>query len=279
MKKYTIIVLLLFLALGSAFAQTRQLTGKVLDEDGVPVPGAAVFEHGTKNGVACDLDGNFTITVSGDALLEFSCLGYNTLTVPTKGQTDMKVVLQQERTSLDDVVVVGYRTVKKESLTGAVANITSKDIISTKSSSLAVSLAGKVAGFNIRQNSGQPGTFDTNINIRGMGTPLFIIDGIVRDGSTEFQRLNADDIESISFLKDGTAAIYGMNSSNGAVIVTTKKGSSNHKMKISLSSNVGLSTPTSMPEMCNAAEWYQLMTEAQVNIGNSPYITKEELCK
>jgi len=280
MKKYLATIILLLFALGVSSAQnTKKITGTILDEEGLPVPGVAVFESGTKNGVVGDLDGNFSISVNDPALLEFSCLGYTTTTLSTKGQTVLNVVLQQESTSLDDVVVVGYRSVKRESLTGAVSNITSKDIITTKSSSLAVSLAGKVAGFNIRQNSGQPGTFDTSINIRGMGTPLFIIDGIVRDGATEFQRLNADDIESISFLKDGTAAIYGMNSSNGAVIVTTKKGSSNQKMKISLSSNVGLSNPTSMPEMCNAAEWYELMTEAQVNNGNSPYITAEELEK
>ncbi len=268
----------LFAGLNFAFARdTKNVTGTVMDEDGLPIPGAAVLEVGTNNGVLCDLDGKFTISVSDASVLEVSCLGYETVSLSVKGLSDVKVVLRQEQTSLEDVVVVGYRTVKKESLTGAVSNITSKDIISTKSSSLAVSLAGKVAGFNIRQNSGQPGTFDTSINIRGLGTPLFIIDGIVRDGATEFQRLNAEDIESVSFLKDGTAAIYGMNSSNGAVIVTTKKGSANQRMKISLSSNVGLSVPTSMPEMCDAAQWYELMVDAQVNIGNSPYITKEEL--
>ncbi len=280
MRKYILTVLFVFLGSVVSLAQnSKKITGVVLDEDGLPIPGVAVLEKGTNNGVLCDLDGKFDITADSGALLEFSCMGYATETLSAKGQTNMKVVLREKSTSLDDVVVVGYRTVKKESLTGAVSNITSKDIVSTKSSSLAVSLAGKVAGFNIRQNSGQPGTFDTSINIRGLGTPLFIIDGIVRDGATEFQRLNAEDIESVSFLKDGTAAIYGMNSSNGAVIVTTKKGSSNQKMKITLSSNIGLSTPTSMPEMCNAAQWYELMVDAQVNNGNSPYITKEELDK
>ncbi len=279
MKKQIIALFFLFVGLNFASAQNKKnVTGTVIDEDGLPVPGAAVLELGTNNGVLCDLDGGFTILAGDSSTLEISCLGYETVTLSAKAvRTDVKVVLRQEQTSLDDVVVVGYRTVKKESLTGAVSNITSKDIVSTKSSSLAVSLAGKVAGFNIRQNSGQPGTFDTSINIRGLGTPLFIIDGIVRDGATEFQRLNADDIESVSFLKDGTAAIYGMNSSNGAVIVTTKKGSSNQKMKITLSSNLGLSTPTSMPQMCNAAQWYELMVDAQVNVGNSPYVTKEEL--
>lgn len=96
-------------------------------------------------------------------------------------------------------------------------------LLKTKATSLAQSLEGKVSGLKIRQNDGEPGQFRSDINIRGLGTPLFIIDGIVRDGANEFQRLNPDDIESISFLKDGTAAIYGMNSANGAIVVTTKK--------------------------------------------------------
>jgi len=280
MKKYiTLLVLAALFPLLASAQGKKTVSGTILDEENVPIPGAAIFESGTANGAVSDIGGNFSIVVDQKAILEVSCLGYTTQKFPVESRDKFTVVLQQETTSLDDVVVVGYATVKKESLTGAVSNITSKDIVTTKSSSLAVSLAGKVAGLNIRQNSGQPGTFDTNINIRGLGSPLFIIDGIVRDGSIEFQRLNADDIESISFLKDGTAAIYGMNSSNGAIIVTTKKGSMNQKMKITLNSNVGLSTPTSMPQMCNAAQWYELMNDAQINVGNSPYVTAEELAK
>lgn len=109
----------------------------------------------------------------------------------------------------------------------------------------------------IRQNDGEPGQFRSDINIRGLGTPLFIIDGIVRDGANEFQRLNPDDIESISFLKDGTAAIYGMNSANGAIVVTTKKGYKG-KAKISLSANWGWSKPTNIPRMANAAQYMEL---------------------
>ncbi len=271
------IVLLLFLAVPFAvFAQNKSVSGIVTDSSGEPVAGVSVLEKGTGNGVITDAEGRYTIQVGRGAVLAFSFLGFRTTEIQAGGSARLDVVLDSEATGLEETVVVGYRTVKKESLTGAVANITSRDIVTTKSPSLAVSLAGKVAGFNIRQENGQPGIFATSINIRGMGAPLFIIDGIVRDGSTEFQRLNPEDIESISFLKDGTAAIYGMNSSNGAVIVTTRKGR-NHKPEISLSSNFGLSSPTYMPEMCTAAQWYELMVDGQVNIGSSPYISQTEL--
>jgi TonB-linked SusC/RagA family outer membrane protein len=272
MKKILIIILLLVPNI--LFSQNILVKGVVFDENKTTVPGASVVEVGTKNGTNTDLQGGFSLEVRQGSLLEISFIGYSTQR--EKATSQMSVFLVPETTSLEDVVVVGYRTVKKESLTGAVANITNKDIVSTKSSNLAVDLAGKVAGFNIRQRNGQPGLFATDINIRGMGSPLFIIDGIVRDGATEFQRLNPEDIESISFLKDGTAAIYGMNSSNGAVIVTTKTGG-NRKPEITFSSNVGFASPTYMPKMCNAAQWYELMVDGQVNIGNSPYITSSEL--
>ena len=186
------------------------------------------------------------------------------------------IKLLEDTQALDEVVVVGYGVQKKESLTGAISNIKNDEIIKTKATSLAQSLEGKVSGLKIRQNDGEPGQFRSDINIRGLGTPLFIIDGIVRDGANEFQRLNPDDIESISFLKDGTAAIYGMNSANGAIVVTTKKGYKG-KAKISLSANWGWSKPTNIPRMANAAQYMELRNDAAILGEGNPLVTKEEL--
>ena len=190
----------------------------------------------------------------------------------------LNITLEEDVVTLGDVVVVGYGTQKKESLTGSISNLKVDEITKTKSASLAQAIQGKVAGLQIRQENGEPGQFSSNINIRGLGTPLFIIDGIVRDGSSEFQRLNPEDIESISFLKDATAAIYGMNSANGAIIVTTKKGKQG-KTRITLNTNVGISSPTDIPQMANAGQYMTMRNEAEVNAGRPPYITQEELLK
>ena len=170
------------------------------------------------------------------------------------------VVLEENVVALGDVVVVGYGIQKKESLTGAIGNLKVDDIVKTKAPSLAQAIQGKVAGLRIRQENGEPGKFSSNINVRGFGTPLFVIDGVVRDGSSEFQRLNPEDIESISFLKDATASIYGMNSANGAVIVTTKKGATG-KPRITLNANVGITSPTNVPEMANAGQYMTMRNE------------------
>ena len=136
----------------------------------------------------------------------------------------------------------------------------------------------RVSGLRIRQQNGEPGKFSSDINLRGLGNPLFIIDGVVRDGSSEFQRLNPEDIENISFLKDATAAIYGMNSANGAIIVTTKKGALG-KPRITVNANAGISSPTDVPKMANAAQYMTIRNEAELNAGRPGYITPEELVK
>ena len=142
---------------------------------------------------------------------------------------------------------------------------------------LAVALAGKVPGLRIRQTSGMPGSFSTNINVRGMGTPMIVIDGVVRNETTEFQKLNPEDIESITVLKDASAAIYGINSSNGAILVTTKAGSQG-PLRVSLNANWGFSQPTQHTKMMNAHQYWEIRNEDGVNSGGSPYFaTREEL--
>lgn len=273
------IMLGIVFSLGYAQAQTsKTISGKIVDNINEPIIGATVKIVGTTQGVMTDTDGSFSIEVTPGATLEISYVGYVSQTIKITDQKQLNIKLVEDVKLLEDVVVVGYGVQKKETLTGSVANLKTEDIIKTKAPSLAQSIQGKVAGLRIRQNNGEPGRFSSDINIRGFGTPLFIIDGVVRDGSGEFQRLNAEDIESISFLKDATAAIYGMNSANGVVIVTTKKGSKG-KPRLTLNANMAISSPTDVPQMANAAQYMTMRNEAEINAGRSPYLTKEELQK
>ena len=267
------------LSLDSVMAQENlKVSGQVTDNKGEAIIGASVKVLKTGTGTISDMDGKFTIQVPVGAELEIGYVGYNPKRVKVVNKNFVTVVLEENVVALGDVVVVGYGIQKKESLTGAIGNLKVDDIVKTKAPSLAQAIQGKVAGLRIRQENGEPGKFSSNINVRGFGTPLFVIDGVVRDGSSEFQRLNPEDIESISFLKDATASIYGMNSANGAVIVTTKKGATG-KPRITLNANVGITSPTNVPEMANAGQYMTMRNEAEINAGRPAYITKDELTK
>ncbi|WP_276483137.1 SusC/RagA family TonB-linked outer membrane protein [Paraflavitalea pollutisoli] len=274
---------------GWVVAQQKTLSGKVTDAARKPLPGVTVAVR-TTNGTAPGTDaytsaattnaeGAFSITVPATATeLIFSFVGKKDLVEKIGTRTIFEVTLADSDDQLSDVVVVGYGTRKKETLTGSVSNISNKDIQTTTNVSLAQKLQGKVAGLQIRQLGGEPGTFENMINLRGFGTPLFVIDGIVRDGSGEFQRLNADDIESVSFLKDASAAIYGFGSSNGVVIVTTKKGARG-RATFNYTGVVGFSQPTDVPRMASASEWMQMRNDAALLATGAPFVSKEELQK
>ena len=194
------------LSLDSVMAQENlKISGQVTDNKGEAIIGDSVKV--LKTGTISDMDGKFTIQVPVGAELEIGYVGYNPKRVKVVNKNFVTVVLEENVVALGDVVVVGYGIQKKESLTGAIGNLKVDDIVKTKAPSLAQAIQGKVAGLRIRQENGEPGKFSSNINVRGFGTPLFVIDGVVRDGSSEFQRLNPEDIESISFLKDATASI------------------------------------------------------------------------
>ena len=179
---------------------------------------------------------------------------------------------------MDEVVVVGYGVQKKETLTGSVAQIKSDDILTTKAPSLVSSIQGKIPGIQIRQQTGEPGSFNSMVSIRGFGSPLVVIDGVARDGISDFERLSPDDIESISVLKDASAAIYGMNADNGVIIVTTKKGSQG-KTKFSYNGYFGIKSPTSMRQSVDAYTYRLMKNEMDRNNGNNPSYNDEELAK
>lgn len=267
---------------GNATLPEITVTGSVLDENGQSMPGVNVIEKGTSNGTVTDSDGKFSLVVSnGNAVLIFSFIGYVSQEVAVNNQNFVTVSMASDVATLSEVVVVGYGEQKRESLTGAISNISSKDIQTNTHSSLAQKVQGKIAGLQIRQNSGQPGEFNTMINVRGFGTPLFVIDGIARDGGSEFQRLNPEDIESISVLKDASAAIYGIRAANGVIIVTTKKGQSG-KTVFNYNGVVGWQTPTDVPEMATAAQWAVMRNNAEINknhASGTPFYSQDELQK
>ena len=184
MKKWLLISFLLIQLFSvSAYAQNEiQVTARVLSVKGEPLTGAVVIDADSRNNAAIvATDGSVTIVVSDKSVLEISLLGYETLSIAAKDANGRDIVLKDDITLLEETVVVGYGTKRKESLTGSISNINSDEIVTTVHTSLSESLAGKIAGFQIRQESGEPGSYNTSINVRGFGTPLYVIDGIPSD--------------------------------------------------------------------------------------------------
>ena len=270
------IAALLFSGSAPLHAQNREIRGRITDSSSEGVIGAGILVQGTASGTVSDEDGNFHIQAASDAVLEISALGYVSQTVGVEGRQVLEIVLETDINQLEKVVVVGYGTRKVASLTTAVSTIDDEQVKTTVHSSLAQRLQGKVSGLNIRQQSGAPGSYDAAINIRGFGTPLIIVDGVVRLSAADFQKLNPEDIESISVLKDGAAAIYGMNAANGVILVTTKRGSKG-RASFSYDASFTLSSPTDIPEMADAWQFAVMKNEANTNVGLNPIYTPEEL--
>lgn len=206
--------------------QQTAISGTITESStGEPMPGVNIQVKGTTIGTISDNSGKYLLSVpNSNVSLLFSFIGYVPLEIPLEGRSVVDASLVSDVTALDEVVVVGYGTVHKQSLTGAIASIKTADIINMKTTSLASMIQGKIPGLMIRKVTGEPGAFNTMVSVRGFGAPLLVIDGVIRDGMSDFERLNPQDIESISVLKDASAAIYGMNADNGVLIVTTKSG-------------------------------------------------------
>ncbi|UGU15662.1 TonB-dependent receptor [Sinomicrobium kalidii] len=277
-------------------AQETEINGRVLDDEGVPLPGAAVVEKGGSNGTMTDMDGEFSLTVSGpeDVVLVISFIGFKTQEVPVNDDLFTEVTLQADIASLDEVVVVGYGTQKKKEVTAAISNIKSEDLVRSSSTTTAGALAGKTPGVSVRAKDARPGR-GAAIEVRNMGNPLFVIDGIPYGGQTGgdwvqspnvsgndiFNSLNLEDIESITILKDASAAIYGMRAANGVVLVTTKKGRKNEDVRINVNGYYGWQNLTRFPKLANAAQYTRGLVEAAQNAGQDPnsVYTPEELAR
>lgn len=258
------IVLAPFFALG-AIQQDITVTGKVTSsEDGSDLPGVSVILKGTNTGTTTDADGKYSINVSdANATLVFSFIGYTTQEIAVASQTVINVALVTDFQQLSEVVVVGYGTQQKITLTGAVANIKGDEMLRTKNENPQNMLTGRVAGVRVWQRSAEPGTFNNNFDIRGLGAPLIVIDGIPRT-TADFQRLNPSDIEDISVLKDASAAIYGVRAANGVVLVTTKKGTPG-KTTISYNGSYTLQRPSGLPTLADPYETMTLYNEKSMN--------------
>lgn len=254
------------------------VSGQIRSVEGPLIGVTITSKLNPNNGTSSSQNGRYSIEVSPNDTLIFSSVGFIEQIIAVNNQNTINVELLVSEEKFDEVVVVGYGTQKKSNLTGAISTIQASEIQTTTHASLAQKIQGKVPGLQIRQNSGSPGDFDAMINIRGFGSPLYVIDGIVRDGGNEFQRLNPEDIESISVLKDASAAVYGVNAANGVIIVTTKRGKSG-RAQFQYNTVFGIQSPTNMPTVANSAQWMEVRNDANVNVGLPPFIPKEELEK
>jgi len=247
-------------------AQNRNVSGTVVDSNGEALIGVNVAVKGTTLGSITDVDGAYSVAVpNAQSVLVFSYVGYVTQEITVGAQTNINVRLLDDSQSLEEIVVVGYGTQKKLTLTGAVAAITNEEIINTKSSNVENMLSGKIAGVKITQKTSEPGTFSNDFQIRGMGAPLIIVDGVPRDN---FNRMDPNEIESISILKDAAASIYGVRAANGVVLVTTKKGTKGSAFKLEYNGYVGMQHMINQPQPLDAIGFMQLQNEKAFNGGS-----------
>lgn len=255
------------------FAQNITVQGTVTDNTGVTVIGATVIVSGdATKGTVTDIDGVYKLSnVPSDASLQFTYVGMKSQIVAVNGRNTINVVMLSDTELLDELVVVGYGTQKKATLTGSVSSVSGEDILKRPVTNASSMLQGMMPGVRIVQGLGQPGSENVQIRVRGQGTysdagsdPLVLVDGV--PGS--LSNLNANDIESVSVLKDAaSASIYGARAANGVVLVTTKSGGSNG-FKINYNANIGIHTPTKMLDLVtNSAEYMRLFNEAKKNSG------------
>lgn len=263
--------------------QSRTITvkGRVKDVKNLSLPGVTIMVKGTQKGTASDEKGNFTLSdVDPQATLVLQFIGYEQQEYPVNGKTTFDILLKETEKQLDEYVVTGYGTTKKVTKTGSVSTVKGSEIKQAPTVNVSNALVGRVSGLMAINNSGEPGYDGSRILIRGRSTfrnsdPLVVIDGIPRDG---FQRLNPNDIENISVLKDASAAIFGSRAANGVILITTKRGRTG-KPLLSYSFNQGFTQATRLPEMADAPTYARIVNEINVNSGDQPKFTEEEIQK
>ncbi len=288
LKKILAIIMLIVAGTLSStiLAQTRTVSGLVLDESGEPLVGATVIQKGTANGVNTDLNGHFQIRVpESTVVLEFSFIGYHSQKqTVAANQQSVSVKLQENTQMIDEVVVTAFATQKKVNVTGAISSVNGSEILATPVANVSTALLGTAAGVSGLQSSGEPGRNDANLHIRGISTygssaPLIIIDGVEQSSEQAMAELNAMDpneIQGISILKDASStAVYGVRGANGVIIVTTKRGNEG-KPVINFSSNYGLTTATALQEGVTSYE-YALFRNEAIRNEQKGYAGKESL--
>ena len=252
-------------------SKKRKITGNIVDNTGEPTIGASVFVMGTSNGTITDIDGNFSLELPGDnAKLQVSYIGYKPQTIDVTNKSNVKIVLAEDTEVLEEVVVVGYGTQKKVNLTGAVETVKSDRFANKPVTSIVSALTGEAAGVTVTQNSGEPGSNQGTVRVRGIGTwgdasPLVLVDGV----SMSLNDVIPSEVESVSVLKDAaSAAIYGSRAANGVILITTKKGKQG-KLTFNYSGNVGFQFATRVPEMATSWQYAELYNQMMANEGKS----------
>jgi TonB-linked SusC/RagA family outer membrane protein len=271
MEKIKLLTLILFLCTLIGHAQQKTITGTVVDDSNLPIPGVNVKVIGTKAGTLTDIDGNFKLNLTNaNQTVEFSFIGFSTQTIDLKGKTTIKVKLSSGSVGLQEVVIVGYGTQKKSNLTGALETVKFEGAVNTPVTNASQLLYGEFSGVQLTQGSGLAGNDASSIVIRGVGTfgstnPLIVIDNVQYEGLTEFNNLAPSDIASITVLKDASAAaIYGARASNGVILIMTKKGKSGTS-SIDFNTFTGYQQVTVTPNYLASADYAKLREEYDIN--------------
>jgi len=265
--------------MGNSIQQQKSVSGKVTDSSGGSLPGVSVVVKGTTAGVITDMDGKYNLSnVPANATLQFSFVGMKSQEIVVANQATINVTLSDESIGIEEVVAIGYGTQKKGSLTSSVTNVKGKELLQNSSSNVSNALAGRTAGVITTNRSGQPGEDNSTILIRGLNsfgggtTPLIVVDGIP---DRDMNRINPNDIESVTVLKDASAAIYGVRSANGVILITTKRGQSG-KPTIHYDGSVGIQQLTRMDKRVGSWEYMTYYNELNRNQGNTaPYAQSE----
>lgn len=278
-------VVLLSLSLGClcAHAQNDQggirISGWVKDASGQPIPGAAVMVSKTTIGVSTDLDGTYQIKApSANSVLVFSCIGYLEQEIKVGNQTTINVVLSEDNKMLDEIVVVGYGVQKKESSVASIAQVKGDDLARTSNTNIATALSGQVSGVSVIQQNGQPGDENQTILIRGKSSwsgsaPLVLVDGVERD----YRQIDANEIETMSVLKDASAtAVFGVRGANGVILITTKRGQAG-QVKVNLVAETGIKNAINMVKPMNSYNTALAINEAAKNDGEWGSILSDEV--
>lgn len=248
--------------------QQKSVSGKVTDSTDGLLPGVSVVVKGTNQGIITDANGNYSLTnIPQDAILIFSFVGMKTKEVKVASKTIINVVMEDEYVGIEEVVAIGYGTQKKTTLTGSVVAVDNEQLATTKNTNMQNMMTGKLPGLRVVQKTSEPGQFTNQFDIRGFGTPLFIVDGVPRG---DFPRMDANDIESVSILKDASAAIYGVRAANGVVLITTKTGN-RQKASIEYSGFYGIQTPAEILDPINAWDRALLFNETTMRSTTDPH--------
>lgn len=284
----SVVTLVMLLSIGSfnvyaaGDSGPRKITGVVLDNSGIPVVGANVVLEGSKNfGTMTDIDGRFSIEVPGSGRLLISCIGFENQKISLKPtQSNYSIILSENATLLDDVVVVGYGVQKKESVVGAISQVQGESLVNSGISNITNAISGKLSGVTTLQSSGQPGQNDAEIIIRGVSSfnnssPLVLVDGVERD----FASIDPNEVENISVLKDASAtAVFGAKGANGVIIVTTKSGKEG-KPTMNISVSQGFATPINTPSHVDGYQTMSLLNVARMNDQQFEGLSSQQVLK